>query len=536
MARFGLVRHKDDCSWQLSLRWRSVLHRLWEGTPDEEPVLLSPVSDATPFIADQNVDTLYVNLLAPALPRQLARECTALKARAQEVDQPVETPWRMFDAPLSMWKAGVGTSEKNKGVSWSFLLRNVYVMLRLRKSPLQQLVGSVRFSAECLWTHGPRAALDEMQQALAVMWGGPEDDNEEERFDRVVWRLSQLHLCVDVANFVLEPADLDRIVTQARRKAVHIPSVDDAMASLLLGADLEDYLAEAPDEWADLPSSFFGDADLGDSGIGVEVELLDEEESLGAVARQDQGSAAEEAAPVDESGTAVYLWGRRASGFAFAPGAPLSAAIYDKALEERRSGKRWMESIHVAGGWSAEMPLFRVEGRFTREVFREIAVGMNLPVGEWCDDPWLALAHLNDFWACFVGLPPEHDHAPDATRRGWLRLTLPQVDTNRTRWPTDPVWEVIQCAKFTEATPLPLQRGKRVAHDLDQIDAELYGLFKLRSVLCERQMDETLTLSLELRAFAERMDVMDLERERDYYEVVREKARMLGMAVPIRSS
>ena len=39
-------------------------------------------------------------------------------------------------------------------------------------------------------------------------------------------------------------------------------------------------------------------------------------------------------APVDESGAAVYLWGRRASGFAFAPGAALSAVIYDKALEE----------------------------------------------------------------------------------------------------------------------------------------------------------------------------------------------------------
>jgi hypothetical protein len=54
--------------------------------------------------------------------------------------------------------------------------------------------------------------------------------------------------------------------------------------------------------------------------------------------------------PVDESGAAVYLWGRRASGFAFAPGAALSAVIYDKALEERRSGKRWMEAIHTAGG------------------------------------------------------------------------------------------------------------------------------------------------------------------------------------------
>jgi hypothetical protein len=158
---------------------------------------------------------------------------------------------------------------------------------------------------------------------------------------------------------------------------------------------------------------------------------------------------------------------------------------------------------------------------------------MNHPSGAWCDDPWLALDHLNDFWAYLVGLPPEDDHAPDATHRGWLRITQPQADRNRARWPTDPAWMVIQRATFTDQDPQPLQRGKRVAHDLDQIDAELYGLFKLRSVLCGRQLDETLTLSLELRAFAERMDAVDLERERDYYNAVREKTCMLGRAVPI---
>jgi hypothetical protein len=168
MARFGLVRHKDDCSWQLSLRWRSLFRRLCEETPEDEPPL--PVDYATaPFIVNQNIDTLYVNLLATTLPRRLGNACSALKVQAQERDQPVETPWRMFDMPLSMWKAGVGTSEKNRGVSWSLLLRNACVMLRLRKTPLQQLVGSIRFSAECLWTYGARQAFDEAKDALANM-------------------------------------------------------------------------------------------------------------------------------------------------------------------------------------------------------------------------------------------------------------------------------------------------------------------------------------------------------------------------------
>ena len=332
---------------------------------------------------------------------------------------------------------------------------------------IAQLVGSIRFSAECLWTYGPRAALDEAQRALAVMWDEPE--NDKERFDRVVWRLSQLHLCVDVANFSPEPADLDRIVTHARKKAIHIPSVDEALCAFATDGDNDVFLAAPPDDWSDLPVSLFESLDL-----TMEQRLFDEDDGE-EQAGQDEFELAHEVAPVDESGAAVYLWGRRASGFAFAPGAALSGVIYDKALEERRSGKRWMETIHTAGGWQAEMPLFRVEGRFTREILREIASGMKLAPGDWCDDPWLALDHLNDLWAYFVGLSPEHDHAPDATHRGWLRMTLPQADSNRTRWQTDPVWMVIQRAQFNDQPPLPLQRGKQVAHELDQIDAELYG-------------------------------------------------------------
>ncbi len=184
------------------------------------------------------------------------------------------------------------------------------------------------------------------------------------------------------------------------------------------------------------------------------------------------------------------------------------------------------------------MPLTRVEARFAREVLREIAAGMDLPPGGWCDDPWQALEHLHEFWGYFAGLPPEHDHAPDATHRGWLRLTVVYNDDhNQTRWPTDPAWTVVQRAAFgCEGAPVPLQRGRRVEHDLEQIDAELYGLFKLRSVLCERQQEEGITLSLELRAFARAMEEIDERRGREYDEEVREKARMLGRPVPLHTT
>jgi hypothetical protein len=553
MARFGLVRHCDDCTWRVTRRWATFLRKLWQGQDEEEEGASPPLiaRSTAPFVADHNVDTMYVNLLALALPEQLVADCARYKALAQEADQPVETSWRIFDAPLSMWKAGVGTSQKGGGVSWSFLLRNAYVMVRLRKTPLQRLIGSVRLSAECLWTYGPRASLDGVRDALGTMWAEKFDgtpDEAAQAFEReVTWRLSQLHLCADVANFAPEPADLERIVTHSRKRAVHIPSREDEELAALIGLsnngdedDFAAFLAGAPEEWVDLPAEF-----LTDDGLALDAALFDDGDDTndsdgdaGDTSNAvDEDGEEEEEEPADTVGTAVHLWGRRASGFAFSPGGALSAAWYNKALEERLSGKRWMEDYHRAGGWTPEMSLCRVEGRFTREVFREIAVALGLAEGDWCDDPWLAIAHYNDFWAHFVGLPPEHDHAPDATHRGWMRLTCPLAgDTNRSRWPTDPVWELLQRVSFAEsAPPVPLRRARQVVHDLDQIDAELYGLFKLRSVIASRQQHDTLTLSQELGAFARRMEEVDAEKDRDYYEEVREKARMLGRAVPIRS-
>src|SRR5262249_57435500 len=143
------------------------------------------------------------------------------------------------------------------------------------------------------------------------------------------------------------------------------------------------------------------------------------------------------------------VWGQRASGFAFSQGADLSAAWYDKALQERQSGRRWMQPIHEAGGWRLGMPLTRIEPRFRRGILRELvpAVGPHVAAGgeeaaRWFDDPWTAIDHLNDLWACFAGLPPEADTAPDVTYRGWMRLVVPEegkADTNRRRWRTDPV-------------------------------------------------------------------------------------------------
>jgi hypothetical protein len=287
MARFGLVHHKDDCSRQLARRWRAVLQRLWHQASDEDSTAEKPpTGELAPFIADANVDTLYVSLFAYALPAALIERGARFKAEAQQVDASVETPWQVFDAPLSMWKAGVGTSQINRGVSWSFLLRNAFVMLRLRRVPLQGLISSVRLSAECLWTYGSHVALDGVRDALAAMWAGGWDGTVEAAAQEVAavrWQLSQIHLCVDVANWAPQPADLDRVLTCSRKRTVHVPSRADeqlaAFATLADGCDeLDAFLLGTSEEWSELLAATGADDvtddldDLAGGGLnGIEV-------------------------------------------------------------------------------------------------------------------------------------------------------------------------------------------------------------------------------------------------------------------------
>jgi hypothetical protein len=352
MAAHGLVRHRDDCTWRLALGWRGILLRVAAGLPPEPATEAISVNsgDLIPFIADTGVDTLYVHLYTEAgLPDVLVAACDAYKARAQEENATVETPWRFFDAPLSMYKAGQGTSQQARGVSWSFLLRNAWGQLLLRRTPLSGLVGSVRLSAECLWTYGPRGALDGMRADLEALWrtaGGCAP--LEVRF-----QLSQIHLCADVANFRPTPADLDRLLTRSLKKAIYIPSVAEELLAenVDAGEAAADEVAafvlndpwwaatSAPPEWVGVPLEFYDDEctallgaaeDEAHEGAGSDREdAVDKEWGEGAI-------------PAEEGGAAVYLWGQRASGFAFSQGADLSAAWYDKALQERQTGRRWM--------------------------------------------------------------------------------------------------------------------------------------------------------------------------------------------------
>src|SRR5262249_2691610 len=101
------------------------------------------------------------------------------------------------------------------------------------------------------------------------------------------------------------------------------------------------------------------------------------------------------------------------------------------------------------------------------------------------------------------------------------------------RWLTDPLWQVVQRATFTDNPIVPLSRHKHAKPDLNHLDAEIYGMLKLRTVLRGEHLDDQVTWRNELSHLSARFHEIDKERERDYAQEVREKARSMGRAVPL---
>jgi hypothetical protein len=522
MARFGLIRHRDDCTWRLAKNWWFILQRLWDSTPNDPPPALPDADHPLPFVVDAGIDTLYVNLLAAAMPLGMLHACEALKALAQARDEPIETPWQLWGAPLSMWKAGKGSSKKGKGTSWGYILRNEWVELRLRKTAVGDIVGRVHFLAKLLWVHGPRPALDAVAGLLETLWFwdyDPEQDDPDDPLAMPRWQTSEMHLCADIAHFTLQAPDLERVITRSIHQVAHVPS----LASTHYGTP------DFNDEWEDEPDDFVPDLDPDD--LYADPDIDDDEE--------EPGDEPEDEDLAQDEGAEVHLWAKRVSGFSFSPGGDLMVVFYDKPLQEKAWDIDWMRAIHEAGGWDGVARLTRTEARLRRPTLRGLKVAFGNRDAGWIDDPYQAIQHQQDCWSYVVGLPPEAD-VPDVAYRGWLRLAVATEDENRGRWPTDPVWHVIQRAHFSDTAPVPLVMQQERKPNLLQLDAEVYGLLKLRSVLRGAQLDDTLTIQQEMAAFYVRLQERDKELDDDkvqrFPNEVREKARMMGKAVPLLRS
>ncbi len=152
----------------------------------------------------------------------------------------------------------------------------------------------------------------------------------------------------------------------------------------------------------------------------------------------------------EDDGQIVRLTGRRCSEYKFSQGAPHSCDIYDKTLEVKVRGKQWFHEIWQANGWDGESKVTRVEFRYKRECLHEMGI----------ECPYDMLDRLPELWAY--------------STQKWLRHTIPDNDSNQSRWDTSAVWEVVQGASGNDDAT-PAVRTKKVELDTERSQAGFVG-------------------------------------------------------------
>jgi hypothetical protein len=207
MRKAKLVRHRSDCAWALSPRWKTILLELWHGVTKVEGERESGAgNEPVPLSVAAGIDTWYLNRLDPAgLTPELKMHLEDLQELARHNDDEVETSWRYDGTPLLMYRAGVNTNQGG-GVSWSYILRNASLTLLIRKTPLGSIIAQARLGSACLWRLTPQRALDELDALIRRMWRG---SLRHPRKQQGKWQVSQVHLAHDIANTSIALERLD---------------------------------------------------------------------------------------------------------------------------------------------------------------------------------------------------------------------------------------------------------------------------------------------------------------------------------------
>jgi hypothetical protein len=110
-------------------------------------------------------------------------------------------------------------------------------------------------------------------------------------------------------------------------------------------------------------------------------------------------------------------WDSRASfsGFTFGRGATVCTRIYLKTVEIDVHHKQYFVNVWARVGYDPDRPVWRLEFQFQRTPLRELD----------CATPDRLFENVNGLWAYGCR---------------WCRLTVPNGDSNKARWPTHPAW------------------------------------------------------------------------------------------------
>jgi hypothetical protein len=103
----------------------------------------------------------------------------------------------------------------------------------------------------------------------------------------------------------------------------------------------------------------------------------------------------------------------------------IAARLYDKTEEIQVSDKSYFLDLWNECGWNGKSPVWRLEFQVKRAALKEFGDSQYEDVKALCAGLWPYLS------------------------QSWLRLAIPSTnDTTRSRWPTHPLWELLQAADF----------------------------------------------------------------------------------------
>lgn len=120
------------------------------------------------------------------------------------------------------------------------------------------------------------------------------------------------------------------------------------------------------------------------------------------------------------SSISQYVQGDDFSGWSIGAGGAVMARLYNKQMEIQKSGKLYLEDLWEQVGWDNELPVWRLEFQFKREILHQLGLD-TLPS---------IMSNLNGLWSY-------------ATTQ-WLKLAIPsETDKTRSRWDIHPLWELL---------------------------------------------------------------------------------------------
>jgi hypothetical protein len=367
--------------------------------------------------------------------------------------------------------------------------------------------------------------LDELDALVRRMWRG---SLRHPRKQQGKWQVSQVHLAHDIASTTIVLEQLDRYVSRSRRQSMFEAAQADlhTLYALLDGKRNDDGI-DVTEPLFDLAweDAFASD----DEGL---LDLFLDEDEEHALGKHEMA----EPIAAEERSAQVYRWGKRLSGVTWSPGGAISFVQYDKTLESRLRNKRFMEPIWRAAGWDDKATVIRHEARLRRDALRTL--GLPAEMQGSLDDPWTFLEHLCDVWTYVVGQTAQTNGTHCIATSGslvdvaWIRRVTPDADTNRSRWPTDPVWQLVQAAPFSDAPTKArrVMRREQHLHAVEQLDAGAYGYLVSRTALLHPQ-GETFDVSMGLRGLFQALTKIAAQPDKDFGELVRQRRRKRGLPV-----